>query len=116
MTEVAVYFSTNILRVRKKKTNCLYCVFEPGDTPEKIADWYSDVKSFDLWLISPNQQKTKLIVTPGTDTYTAELTPEQNGVYTLAVGHATKELGGITNYQFNATAAVTVGLWKHPIT
>lgn len=85
---------------------------EPGETPEKVGDWYSDVKAFDLWLIGPDQQKTKLPVTPGTDQYTAEFTPQQDGIYTLAVGHAAKDLGGTTKYQFNATAAVTVGQAK----
>ncbi|OZI07309.1 hypothetical protein BWI93_14835 [Siphonobacter sp. BAB-5385] len=82
---------------------------EPGETPEKVADWYSDVKEFSLWLVAPDQTKTKLSVNPADDHFTATFTPTQDGVYTLAVGHEAKELGGTTKYQFNATATVTVG-------
>lgn len=82
---------------------------EPGETPEKPADWYSDVKAFDLWLIDPVGQKTKLSVTSAIDHYTAEFIPKYDGVYTLAIGHTAKDLGGTTQYQFNATATVVVG-------
>lgn len=108
----ALWIQTNSTGQKGKKQTVRIVYAEPGDTPEKLGDWYSDVKSFDLWLISPDQQKTKLTVTPGADNYTAEFTPEQDGVYTLAVGHAAKDLGGTTKYQFNATAAVTVGRTK----
>jgi hypothetical protein len=108
----ALWIETSSTGQKGKKQTVRIVYSEPGDTPEKIADWYSDVKSFDLWLISPDQQKIKLTVTPGADNYTAEFTPEQDGVYTLAVGHAAKDLGGTTKYQFNATAAVTVGQAK----
>ncbi|WP_374761423.1 hypothetical protein [Larkinella insperata] len=66
---------------------------EPGDKPEKIADWYSDVRAFELWLIGPDQQKTKLTTVPGDDFFTAEFTPEKEGVYTVATGHSAKDLG-----------------------
>lgn len=85
---------------------------EPGDKPEKIADWYSDVKAFELWLIGPDQQKTKLTTVAGDDFFAAEFTPEKEGVYTLATGHSAKDLGGATVYQFNASALVTVGKAK----
>ncbi|RYC67146.1 DUF4198 domain-containing protein [Spirosoma sordidisoli] len=62
-----------------------------------------------LWLVSLDGHKDKLPVSPGTDHFSAEFVPEQDGVYTLAIGHAAKDLGGTTKYQFNATAAVTVG-------
>lgn len=108
----ALWIETNSTGQKGKKQTVRIVYAEPGDTPEKLADWYSDVKAFDLWLINPNQQKTKLTITPGADKYTAEFTPEQDGVYTLAVGHAANDLGGATKYQFNATAAVMVGQAK----
>ncbi len=95
---------------QKGKPHAVRIVYaEPGETPEKTAGWYSDVKSFELWLISPDQQKTKLTVTPDTDQFTAAFTPDQDGLYTLAIGHTAKDPGGTTKYQFNATAAVMVG-------
>lgn len=105
----ALWIETSSTGQKGQKQTVRIVYSEPGDTPEKIADWYSDVKAFDLWLISPDMQKTKLTVTPGADNYTAEFIPDQEGIYTLSVGHAAKELGGTTKYQFNATAAVLVG-------
>lgn len=82
---------------------------EPNDKPEKVADWYSDVKDFELWLTGPDKQKVKLPTTAGEDQYTSEFTPEKDGVYTISVSHTAKELGGKTKYQFNASAVVSVG-------
>ncbi|RYF77158.1 MAG: DUF4198 domain-containing protein [Cytophagaceae bacterium] len=105
----ALWIQTNPIGKKGQKQTVTILYAEPGDTSEKISDWYSDVKSFELWLIGPQKQKTRLTVSPAQDHFTAEFTPEQDGVYTLAVGHGAKDLGGTTKYQFNATAAVTVG-------
>ncbi|WP_037302290.1 DUF4198 domain-containing protein [Runella limosa] len=108
----ALWIQTSPVGKKGKKQAVRITYAEPDEAPEKINDWYSDVKAFELWLISPDGQKTKLAVTPAENHYTADFTPQQEGVYTLAVGHAAKELGGTTKYQFNATAAVTVGQAK----
>lgn len=105
----ALWIQTSPTGLKGKKQTVRIIYAEPGETPEKINDWYSDVKAFELWLISPDGQKTKLAIAPATDYYTAEFLPQQEGVYTLSVGHTAKELGGTTKYQFNATATVTVG-------
>ncbi|MVM33944.1 DUF4198 domain-containing protein [Spirosoma sp. HMF4905] len=105
----ALWIQTNSIGKKSQKQTVTILYAEPGETPEKVADWYSDVSQFDLWLISPDGQKTKLPVTSVQDHFIAEFTPEQDGVYTLAVGHVAKELGGTTKYQFNATATVSVG-------
>ena len=105
----ALWIETSPTGKKGQKQTVMIIYAEPGDTPEKISDWYSDVSQFELWLISPDQQKTKLAITPSQDHFTAEFLPQQDGVYTLAVGHAAKDLGGTTKYQFNATASVTVG-------
>ncbi|CAL1517658.1 DUF4198 domain-containing protein [Chitinophaga sp. MM2321] len=77
--------------------------------PEKIDAWYSDVKSFTLWLISPDNKKTALTCTTEGDHFTTNFTPSEDGIYTLAISHNAKDLGGTTLYQFNATARVAVG-------
>lgn len=82
---------------------------EPNEKPEKIADWYSDVKDFTLWVTGPDKQKVKLPTTESADYFISEFTPEKDGVYTISVSHTAKELGGKTKYQFNASAIVTVG-------
>ncbi|MFT3705842.1 MAG: hypothetical protein QM802_25960 [Agriterribacter sp.] len=78
-------------------------------SPEKLKDWYSDVKEFTLWLVNPDGQKTKMITTPQDDHYTAAFTPDKDGVYTLQVSHSAKDLGRTTIYQFNTSATVAVG-------
>ncbi len=78
-------------------------------SPEKLSDWYSDVKEFTLWLVSPDGQKSRLTTSPREDHYTAAFTPDREGVYTLQVSHSAKDLGGTTVYQFNTSATVTVG-------
>lgn len=82
---------------------------EPDDSPEKIADWYSDVKEFELWLTAPDGKKEKLTLTAGEDRYTATFTPDKEGIYILSAGKTAKDLGGTTVYQFNASAFVAVG-------
>ncbi|QRR01293.1 DUF4198 domain-containing protein [Dyadobacter sandarakinus] len=82
---------------------------EPGENPEKLGEWYSDVKEFELWLTRPDGKKEKLTTIAGEDHFTSQFTPQQEGVYTLSVGHSAKELGGKTIYQFNASALVRVG-------
>lgn len=92
---------------QKQSIKILYS--EPNDKPEKIADWYSDVKEFTLWLTGPDKQKVKLSTSAADDHFTSEFTPEKDGVYTLTVSHTARELGGKTKYQFNASAVVAVG-------
>lgn len=82
---------------------------EPGQNPEKLSGWYSDVKEFELWLTAPDGKKEKLVTVAGEDSFTSKFTPAQEGIYTVSVGHTAKEPGGKTVYQFNASALVKVG-------
>jgi len=76
---------------------------------EETAKWYSDVKTFSLWLTAPGQEKVKLNTQEGDNFYGATFTPEKDGVYTLTVVHEAKELGGTTKYEFSSIASVAVG-------
>lgn len=76
---------------------------------DSVAKWYSDVKEFSLWLVGPDQKKTQLTLTPGTNHFEGTFTPDQNGVYTVLVSHEAKELGGTTKYHFLSSADVIVG-------
>jgi len=82
---------------------------EPCQNPEKLSEWYSDVKEFELWLTAPDGTKEKLAMVAGDDSFTSKFTPDQEGIYTVSVGHTAKEPGGSTVYQFNASALVKVG-------
>lgn len=92
---------------RKQEITIIYS--EPNDKPEKLSEWYSNVKEFELWLTAPDKKKTKLATVAADDHFTSEFTPDQEGVYTLSVGHTSKDVDGETVYQFNASALVTVG-------
>lgn len=76
------------------------------DATEK---WYSDVREFTLWLTSPEQEKVKLNTTAGANFFSANFTPEEDGVYFLTIVHEAKELGGTTKYEFSSAATVAVG-------
>src|SRR3546814_12418657 len=83
---------------------------EPSaDTPDKNADWWSDVASFSLWLITPDGSKEQLTTTDQGDHLTATFTPSGDGVHSLSVSHMVEEISGGTRNQFNSTAMVTVG-------
>lgn len=82
---------------------------EPNQKPEKLSEWYSDVKEFELWLTTPDGKQEKLTTVAGDDFFTSKFTPSQEGVYILSIGHTAKEPGGTTVYQFNASALVQVG-------
>lgn len=76
---------------------------------DSVSKWYSDVNDFSLWLTAPGKEKIKLATTPGTNFYSANFTPESDGVYVLTVVHEAKELGGTTKYEFSSLATVSVG-------
>lgn len=77
--------------------------------PDKIADWWSDVSSFTLWLVKPDGSKEQLEVSPQGDHFSAVFTPSGEGLYTLSISHNVADVSGGTQYQFNATAMVQVG-------
>lgn len=76
---------------------------------EETSKWYSDVKTFSLWLTTPAHEKVKLNTKEGDNFYAATFTPDKDGVYTLTVVHEAKELGGTTKYEFSSIASVAVG-------
>jgi hypothetical protein len=105
----ALWIETSTIGKTGQKQSIKIVYSEPDDKPEKLADWYSDVKEFELWLTAPDKQKVKLTTIAGEDHFSSVFTPEKDGVYTLSISKAAKELGGSTIYQFNASAIVKVG-------
>lgn len=77
--------------------------------PEELSHWYSDVKQFTLWLLTPDGKKVQLKTDSATDYFIASFTPEQEGAYQLVISHSAKDLGKTTMYQWNTHAIVTVG-------
>src|SRR5690554_295343 len=93
---------------QRQEVKVYYSEFADG-TVEKVADWYSDVKEFQLWLIHPDGQKTALETTAQEDHFTANFVPEKKGTYRLEISHTAEDPGEKTAYQFNTFAQVTVG-------
>ncbi len=76
---------------------------------EAVEKWYSDVKEFSLWLTAPGKEKIKLATSAGSNYFSANFTPEKEGLYWLTIVHEAKELGGTTKYEFSSVATVAVG-------
>lgn len=79
---------------------------------EPVADWYSDVKEFELWLISPSGKKTKLEPTATAEYFEGSFVPEEDGEYRMEISHTADPGDSKTAYQFNAYAQVWVGKGK----
>lgn len=76
---------------------------------EKVADWYSDVSSFQIFAVSPSGKRTPLTYQKAGDHVKGSFTPEEEGFYRLEIGHSSKTEAGGTLYQFNAVAYVQAG-------
>ena len=83
-------------------------------THEKVADWYSNVAGFELWLVQPNGKRVQLPTAAREDHFTASFVPEQAGNYRLEIGHTAEDPGEGTAYQFNAFAQVWAGESAEP--
>ncbi len=81
---------------------------------EPVSKWYSDVKEFELWLISPSGNKTKLEPTATAEYFEGNFTPDEEGEYRLQISHTADPGDSKTAYQFNAYAQVWVGKGKAP--
>lgn len=106
----ALYIDTEDQGTRGKtqEVKVYYSEFADG-TVEKVADWYSNVADFELWLVGPDGQRTQLTTTAKEDHFTASFVPEEKGTYRLEISHTAEDPGDKTAYQFNAFAQVWVG-------
>ena len=92
----------------EQEVKIYYSEFADG-TVEKVADWYSNVADFKLWLIHPDGKRTLLPTIEQQDHFTANFTPEEEGAYRLEISHLAEDPGDGTAYQFNAFANVWAG-------
>ncbi|MCE7053965.1 DUF4198 domain-containing protein [Algoriphagus sp. AGSA1] len=81
---------------------------------EPVEKWYSDVKEFELWLVSPSGKKTKLEPTATEEYFEGSFIPEESGEYRMQISHTADPETGKTSYQFNAYAQIWVGKGKAP--
>src|SRR5690606_26065531 len=106
----ALYIDTeaNGKVAKTQEVKSYYSEFEDRST-EKVADWYSDVANFKLWLIQPDGARKQLSTSANEDHFVSEFTPDQKGNYRLEISHIAEDPGEGTAYQFNAFAEVQVG-------
>jgi uncharacterized GH25 family protein len=76
---------------------------------EKTAKWFSDLKDFSLVVITPSKKEIKLTATALDNKYQAFFTPDEDGVYTIAMHHTVKDTYGTMKLDYNSSATVTVG-------
>ncbi|RPE12745.1 hypothetical protein EGT74_04150 [Chitinophaga lutea] len=83
---------------------------EFGDKDISPLDkWFSDTKAYTLSVITPDKIVIPLTSTPGKDHYKAFFTPESDGVYTVVMIHAVKDVYHGSRLDYHSSAAVLVG-------
>src|SRR6188768_4117605 len=75
----------------------------------KADKWFSDLKDFSLVVISPSKKEIKLTSKALDNKYQAFFTPDEEGVYTIAMHHKVKDVYGTMVLDYNSSATVTVG-------
>src|SRR5690606_22677803 len=85
-----------------------YGEFESQEFDE-VDKWYSDVKDFKLYLVLPNGESKELQTTADKNCFTANFSPEEEGLYTLHIAHPAKEMYEGRRFDFSSTAFVSVG-------
>lgn len=76
---------------------------------EPLDKWYSDLKDFKIYVLSPSLKKTELMKTALSDYYKASFMPTEEGTYILFIEHPAKDPYITTAFEFLAIAKVQVG-------
>lgn len=79
------------------------------DDISQATEWFSDLKDFNLILITPDKQEINLPVKAAGDAYQASFIPKMEGTYHLAVRKVVKDVYYGFKLNYNATAAVQIG-------
>lgn len=81
----------------------------PSGLSDSTAKWYSDLKSLEVWVLSPSKKKTKLELKDLSTHLTSSFIPDEDGLYYVSTVHTTKDLGGTTKYEFSSLVPVLSG-------
>lgn len=81
----------------------------PAGEIEPTEKWYSDLKSLEVWVISPSKKKTKLTLSDAVSHLSSSFVPDEDGIYYITTVHSTRDLGGTTKYEFSSVAPVLSG-------
>ncbi|MFB6457847.1 hypothetical protein ACE38W_21430 [Chitinophaga sp. Hz27] len=79
---------------------------------DSISNWFSNMKEFSLYLITPDGVKQKLDCVPAGDHFRATFTPATDGAYVLYVDHTVKEVYGESKIHYYAQGIVRVNTSK----
>lgn len=77
-----------------------YGEYAYGVVEEVAGDAFKGVSDFKLWLVDPAGKKHALETKAGTDHYSAEFTPTQDGVYLVYLENQNIEVLDYTEYDF----------------
>ncbi|WP_143159885.1 hypothetical protein [Chitinophaga jiangningensis] len=75
---------------------------------DSIQNWFSNMKDFQLYLIDPSGNKTKLECQPAGTYFKATFTPQQDGAYVLYIDHTVQEVYGGSKIRYYAQGLVQV--------
>ncbi|MCW3464214.1 DUF4198 domain-containing protein [Chitinophaga nivalis] len=75
---------------------------------DSIQHWFSNMASFDLWLVKPDGQKEKLTCVPNGNHFTATFTPAAEGAHLLTIDHTVKQVYGENKIHYYALGLVKV--------
>lgn len=109
-TAHAIWIESNSKAVKNQghEVKIFYGEYPSGEL-EPTAKWFSDLKDLEVWVLSPSQKRTKLVLTDATDHLKGSFVPQEDGVYYISTAHSTRELGGKTKYEFSSVLPVTLG-------
>ncbi len=106
----AIWIESNSKATKNKahEVNVFYGEY-PSGVSDSTAKWYSDLKSLEVWVLSPSKKKTKLDLKDLSTHLTSFFIPDEDGLYYISTVHTTKDLGGKTKYEFSSVAPVLSG-------
>jgi len=106
----AIWIQSNPNATKNKahEVNVYYGEYPEGQT-DSVEKWFSDLKDLEVWVTSPSQKKTKLVLKDAKTHLVSSFIPDEDGVYYVSTAHTTKELGGTTKYEFSSAVPVVSG-------
>ncbi|MBX2923214.1 MAG: DUF4198 domain-containing protein [Chitinophagaceae bacterium] len=81
---------------------------------EKTTAWYSDLNKLEVYIVQPDQSRTKLSLTDKGEWLEASFIPATEGTYTLYTSHVAKDLWEEKRFQFSSSVMVQVGKNQNP--
>ena len=100
----------------KQEVRVYFGEYTYGEIENAGEEAFNKVKNFDVWIISPTGEKTKLQMTPAIRFYAGSFEPKTNGTYTVLLNNNSIDVIDYTQYNFGifkthyqATAKVEVG-------